>query len=399
MNGMRDGFDHIQFTQEEKQDLTARLLRAAEQEENMTDSTKRKIKKLSRGMIIGIAAALMLSVGALAAVVNPGLRSYFDTESPGAQEELEHGICQLGRSLTYRGWTVALTDCVGDSYRAYVWVEVTAPKGTNLAEEEGNWFSTYYSLDGEGVYGPTGGALYTVPDEDPTDNRISFCMEVKPFLKEGLPGSTVDITLEPIEEMKLTGTGAEGGQTVKVYDRIEAIRGHSWVFENVEFPYTNQSILLEPKVPVPYLGGTAELARVEITPLTAVIRVEGGSCYDHNGRGQRTAEQHQGQGAELQAGGAMITVGGDPYQPIDCQKELGLELHMKDGTVLSQLPGAPGSSCRDGIAPYQPGEEYVEGRFLYAEENSNILPPRVIDPAQVDYVTVCGVDIPVNGAE
>ena len=397
MNGMRDGFDHIQFTQEEKQDLTARLLRAAEQEENMTDSTKRKIKKLSRGMIIGIAAALILSVGALAAVVNPGLRSYFDTGALGAQEKLENGIYQLGRSLTYRDWTVALTDCVGDSYRAYIWVEVTAPEGTNLAESEDNWFSTYYLLDGEGVSGPTGGALYTVPDENPSDNRMSFCMEVKPFLKEGLLGSTLNITLEPIEETQLTGTEEEGRQAVKVYERLEDIREHSWVFENVTFRDSDQAIRLEPKVSVPYLGGTAELTYVEITPLTAVIRVEGGACYDHNGRSQRTSEQ--GKGTEIQAGGAMITVGGDAYQPIDCWNELGLELHMKDGTVLSQLPGAAGSSCNDGIAPYQPGEEYVEGRFLYAEENSNLLPPRIIDPAQVDYVTVCGVDIPVNRAE
>ena len=64
---IRDSFDRVGFTPEEKMDLTARLERAADLEENMTDATKRKIKRISGGMIFGVAAAAIMTVGALAA--------------------------------------------------------------------------------------------------------------------------------------------------------------------------------------------------------------------------------------------------------------------------------------------------------------------------------------------
>ena len=97
---IRDSFDRVGFTPEEKMDLTARLERAAELEENMTDATKRKIKRISGGMIFGVAAAAIMTVGALAAVISPGLRSWFDTTTPGASSALEDGIYRLDRSET-----------------------------------------------------------------------------------------------------------------------------------------------------------------------------------------------------------------------------------------------------------------------------------------------------------
>ena len=54
---IKESFERVGFTPEEKMALTARLKRAAEQEENMTSQIKRKIKKISGGMIFGIAAA------------------------------------------------------------------------------------------------------------------------------------------------------------------------------------------------------------------------------------------------------------------------------------------------------------------------------------------------------
>ena len=94
-----------------------------------------------------------------------------------------------------------------------------------------------------------------------------------------------------------------------------------------------------------------------------------------------------------------ITFGDSPLSDWElggCYKALGVEIHMKDGTVLSQLPIEAGSSGNDGLSAYQTGEAYVEGRFHYKAQNYNKIPDRIIDPAQVDHVTVCGVDIPVQ---
>ena len=53
MGDLRHSFDPVFFTQEEKEHLTARLRQAAEQEDNMKDSTKRAIRHTSHRLIIG----------------------------------------------------------------------------------------------------------------------------------------------------------------------------------------------------------------------------------------------------------------------------------------------------------------------------------------------------------
>ena len=393
MNKTKELWGQLQFSAQEKQDLTARLARAAEQEENMTDSTKRKVKKVSRGMVIGIAAALTLTVGTLAATLSPGLRSYFDTGAAGAQSRLESGITQLGRSLEHNGWTVALTDCAGDDNIAYIWVEVTAPEGTVLAEDQDHWFRTYYQLGQGELGGATGGSLYTMPDEDPEDNRIAFCIEVTALTDTGLCGSVMDIALDPIQEIRMADT--ERYQEIQVYDHTEAIRDHSWVFEDVALNYPDQTIRLEPNVEVPYLDGTATLTRLDLSPMTVTARVEGGSCYDYNSRGAAEEKSGDTEAEVIEVPAGTITIGGSGLSDWElggCYKALGVEIHMKDGTVLSQLPIAAGSGGDNGLSGNQP---YVEGRFHYKAQNYNKLPDRIIDPAQVDYVTVCGVDIPV----
>lgn len=412
MKDIRQSFEEIRFTQEEQAELAQRLCRAAEQEEMMTEGTKRKVKKVSRGVVIGIAAALTLTAGALAATLSTGLRGYFDTATPGAQEKLESSIYQLGRSLEYNGWTVALTDCVGDDNKAFIWVEVTAPEDVSLTESENRWFRTLFDLSGEGIAGPTGGSLYTIPDGDPEDNKLSFCIEASPWVDGGLRGAVMDITLDPIEDVALAE--GENYQEIEMYERTEAIRDHSWLFEDVVLDYPDQAIRLEPGLEVDYLDGTATLSQVTISPLTVTVRVEGGSCYDYDSRIAKMLETE----AEAEnpspdekvietPSGTTITFGsgdGAANRLENAQARsdllwgsLGVEVHMKDGTVLSQLPKASGCSGDDGLSTSTPEKAYVEGMFHYKEMNHNLIPDRIIDPSQVDYVTVCGVDIPVNG--
>ena len=58
MKDIRQSFEEIRFTQEEQAALADWLRQAAEQEGTMTEGTKRKVKKVSRGVVIGLAAAL-----------------------------------------------------------------------------------------------------------------------------------------------------------------------------------------------------------------------------------------------------------------------------------------------------------------------------------------------------
>ena len=90
-------FSHIQFTQNEKAALAQRLQQAAEQEETMTDNTKKKVRNVSRGMVVGLAAAAILTVGALAAVLNPTWGGLFSFQSSKEQELLERLTYEIDR--------------------------------------------------------------------------------------------------------------------------------------------------------------------------------------------------------------------------------------------------------------------------------------------------------------
>ncbi len=375
MKNLRDSFEPIRFTQEEKMDLAAQLAQAAEQEEDMTDSTKRKIKKISGGMVFGVAAALTLSVGALAAAIGPSLHTWFDTPTTGAQEWLDGAIAPINRTLEHNGWTMTLTECVGDDYLVYLWVDVTAPEGTELTELENGWISVHYKLTGlpDNYSGTIGASQSILSDENPLDNKVSFCLRNE-GTGQSLRGETVDIVLKDLADGWWENPGTD--RAVRHERELTgAIADHEWVFEAVTLDYPQQTISLAPEVEIPYLDGTATLSEVEISPLSTKVRVEGGSCYDHHGN----------------SGGVSST-------GWVCLYALDVQLHMKDGTVWnsSELGMVGGGGCEDGISP--DGEvrlPYVERRVSYME-NSNLIPPRVLDPTRVDYVTICGVDIPVT---
>ena len=380
MDDLRHSFPPISFTPEEKEHLAARLKAAAEQEEPMNNTRRHTIRHVSRRIAIGAGVAAALTTGALAAAMNGGLLNYFDARSPEDRNALEESIYQINRSETYNGWTVELTDCIGDDTNGYVWVEVTAPEGTVLQPPEGGQFCSMYYLDSpEDHFGRN---ITALPDSDPQDNCISFCLELN-SLDGNLRGQTVDFTLEPIVDVWWTDSGTEYAAQHNGSELTEAIRDHTWVFEDVVLDYPDQAVRLTPNLEVPYMDGTATLTKIEITPLTTTVRIEGGSCYDHHGR------------AAAEAAGSKIPVSSDPDTWFDCWHALETTLVMKDGTILEppEWCGKGGSSCQDGVSSdTYTGVPYVQKAFQYAT-NSNLIPPRVIDPSQVDYILVCGVRI------
>ena len=380
MDDLRHSFPPISFTPEEKEHLTARLKAAADQEETMNNTRRHTVRHISRRIAIGAGVAAALTTGALAAAMNGGLLNYFDARSPEDRNALEESIYQINRSETYNGWTVELTDCIGDDTNGYVWVEVTAPEGTVLQPPEGGQFCSMYYLDSpEDHFGRN---ITALPDSDPQDNCISFCLELN-SLDGNLRGQTVDFTLEPIVDVWWTDSGTEYAAQHNGSELTEAIRDHTWVFEDVVLDYPDQAVRLTPNLEVPYMDGTATLTKIEITPLTTTVRIEGGSCYDHHGR------------AAAEAAGSKIPVSSDPDTWFDCWHALETTLVMKDGTILEppEWCGKGGSSCQDGVSSdTYTGVPYVQKAFQYAT-NSNLIPPRVIDPSQVDYILVCGVRI------
>ena len=57
MNSWKEQWDRERFSDREKQDLTARLARAAEQEDNMDGRQKKRVFRLGWGAVAAVAAA------------------------------------------------------------------------------------------------------------------------------------------------------------------------------------------------------------------------------------------------------------------------------------------------------------------------------------------------------
>lgn len=396
---IKERFESVGFTPEEKLDLTARLERAAEQEENMTSATKRKIKRISGGMVFGVAAAVMMTAGALAAVLNPGLRGWFDTQTYGTQEKLEQGIYRLDRSETYNGWTISLGECVGDDNSVYIWGDVAAPEGTVLAFPEDGGLRAACQMEGQtGRLGSIGAYFM---DDDPTDNHVSMLIKPLVMWGESPRGETVTLRLGPVADDWTTydpETG-EGEWHTEGSELTAAIRGHEWIFEDLTLDYPDQTIRMEPNVEVPWLGGTTTVTNLEVSPLGTYVTLEGGSCGEYVAH-MNTAPTSEG-GETISSGGLTITFGGSDggweEKSYEMERSVTLELTLRDGTQLT--PG----NCKASKSDYKEGLEGPETPYYFFgrtyDGNNAANPTSVLDPAQVDHVTVCGVDIPLTSQE
>lgn len=150
---------------------------------------------------------------------------------------------------------------------------------------------------------------------------------------------------------------------------------------------------------MPFLDGTAVLTRLELTPMSIQTRVEGGICDPATiGYPEGKTYASSGTTTTLVQGEITFGMGGISGGPEFQQKNhelvqgLTLELHMKDGTVFA--PTIEQYHTQGPVKPDESVTPFLERCFSYRE--SGYTPPRIIDPSQVDHVTVCGVDIPVH---
>ncbi|MFQ7854836.1 MAG: DUF4179 domain-containing protein [Flavonifractor plautii] len=75
----------------------------------------------------------------------PVLRSYF-----GDSAAYQQSAAELGQSVTKDGWTVTLTDCVGDDRNLWFGLEIAGPEGTVLDAE--NYYIDWYECQFPGLY-------------------------------------------------------------------------------------------------------------------------------------------------------------------------------------------------------------------------------------------------------
>ena len=95
---------------------------------------------------------------------------------------------------------------------------------------------------------------------------------------------------------------------------------------------------------------------MEISPLNTLVRIEGGSCYDHHKQFSAQSGAESEPEEVIEVGGITITVEGgsseaDYWSGESCWGALDVSLALKDGTVLETPSTGIGSRCEDGVNP------------------------------------------------
>ena len=265
----KNELDRIRLTDEGKRALAESLSRR--------ETAKRPMRpirlKAGAGRIAAAAAVICLLItGAVAAAAgSPTLRDAVFGDSAGYSQS--SGF--IGRSVEKEGWTVTITDCVGDDRNLYLGIEVEAPEGVVLDADGGYRFLSYSDnlLRSAGSSG-----MLALPDEDPTDNKIQFMQKYHSvsldfFTYTGINTKGRLVLKKLVHDFRITKDGKH---------TYEVDCGATWDFGYLDITYPDSTIRLTPNVPVTTLEVEAVITTLEVSPLSILVKIEGDSLQNHH---------------------------------------------------------------------------------------------------------------------
>lgn len=202
--------DELRFSDEAKSRMVNRLMAAAEQPEQPV--AIHRVRRFPRIAAVGVAAALVLSIGAGATgVFKSASDAFAGVFGPTADTEI---IDQIGRPIgasdTSNGVTVTADAILFDGYNYLI--------SYTLEKEDGSAFDCTKNPDtglydlgwkrsdstiGRGVDGASGSSYFY--DENPSDNAIQY-VETMSYNDAVQTGGTVKITLHDLQEFSNDGT-------------------------------------------------------------------------------------------------------------------------------------------------------------------------------------------------
>lgn len=299
-----------------------------------------------------VAAALAVLVASVGAVVAgmPVMRAYF-----GGGAGYEQSSAALDRSVTQDGWTLTLTDCVGDDRYLYLGLTMLAPEGTVLDED-------YYGFDSYDLSFPGNDRLLMswgmrqLDDPDPTDNRLDFMLRIRGSNSGSFNGADIKLAFHTLHHPGEWDEAAQRPTYLPDLDR-------TWDFGRMTVSYPDSTIRLEPGLPVHTLDVDATITRVEVSPIGVYVRIEGDALQGHHDWVPKNAPDGY-------------------YGCIEYQE---ITLYNKDGNAIVPYDDLSGSGCSGGEDPDEPG--YLNLARAYGS---------LVDLSTLDHISVCGVEIPLE---
>lgn len=191
----KNALDELHFSEEAKNRMVERLMERAEQ------PAPRRVCRFPRFAAVGIAAALVLSIGAGASgVLKSASEVFAGVFGPTADTEI---IDQIGRPIgasdTSNGVTVTADAILFDGYNYLISYTLEKDDGSAFdctKNPDTGLYDLYWkrsdSTIGRGVDGATGSCYFY--DENPSDNAIQY-VETMSYNDAVQTGGTVKITL------------------------------------------------------------------------------------------------------------------------------------------------------------------------------------------------------------
>lgn len=272
----KNALDELHFSEEAKNRMVERLMERAEQ------PAPRRIRRFPRVAAVGVAAALVLSIGAGASgVLKSASEVFAGVFGPTADTEI---IDQIGRPIgasdTSNGVTVTADAILFDGYNYLI--------SYTLEKEDGSAFDCTKNPDtglydlgwkhsdstiGRGVDGATGSSYFY--DADPSDNAIQY-VETMSYNDTVQTGGTAKITLGDLSVMN-----SETGE-------MQTIAKGSWRLK-FKLEADNSAVELPAGQTIEVNGLSASVDKVVISPIGyhVVYTVDGeatfDTLYDENG--------------------------------------------------------------------------------------------------------------------
>lgn len=178
----KNALDGLRFSEEAKARMAKRLMDTMERPEQAPE-TRRRVRRLPRIAVIGVAAALALGVGASATgVLKTAGEAFAGVFGPTADTEIIDKIGRpVGASDTDNGVTVTADAIIGDKYHYAVTYSIAKEDGTafdiDLTDIVGTNLLPMGFADWDtslmGYFGGAHGGSYFY-DADPADNAIQY---------------------------------------------------------------------------------------------------------------------------------------------------------------------------------------------------------------------------------
>lgn len=324
MKQYKDTMNELRFTPEQKAHMVDRLMES-------TEASPRRPHTFRRMAVVGVAAALVLSVGVAGAtgVLGEVGERFSALFGPATQTEVIDQIgYPIGASVTADGITITADAIVGDTYSYAIVYSISREDGQPLVSQE--------TLDGSEEYegrlplsfesydlrptGPLaflssggGGGFSHFYDADPTDNAIQFV--------------TFWTSDTPIRSGKVSTTFRGLYDTTDNYANKTLLAEGPWTLD-FTMDFEDSSMDLPAGQAIQVSGMDATLDRITLSPLSIMVE------YTVHQKVPE-AERQNGQADEAN----------DPYAPF---RDLPVTLTYTDGSTLEVKSANTSASSSGG---------------------------------------------------